>query len=80
MFIAGRKSAFAEENARIKDLKNRVLELEAALRPFAFDDLEDEGEPNSLQFIWEIIYQDRFQDWIDCQDIENARIALGVNN
>ena len=54
-------------------MKARVVELEAALAPFAF--LEDE----TTQAAWETRYADRFKDWIDFDDIDRARAALGEN-
>lgn len=53
-------------------LEAQVARLEGALTPFAFFD--DEG--GDTQHAWEIRYRDRFQDWIDFADIEEARAAL----
>lgn len=43
-----------------------------ALRAFAFLDA------NTTQEAWEIRYRDRFQDWIDFDDIDKARAALAA--
>lgn len=48
--------------------------LRDALKPFAFYDEENSKE--SVQHAWEIMYKDRFQDWIDPQDIKKVREAL----
>lgn len=50
-----------EENRRLREV----------LAPFAF--LENE----TTQAAWEIRYQDRFKDWIDFGDIQQARAELG---
>ena len=44
--------------------------LRKALKPFAFL-----GE-KTTQEAWEMRYKDRFQDWIDFDDMETARKAL----
>jgi hypothetical protein len=53
----------------------RIERLEAALRPFAFFEPEDPEDSN--QKAWELIYQDRVRDWIDFEEIAEARAALG---
>lgn len=52
----------------------RIERLEAALKPFAF--FEPEDPEDSAQKAWEQIYQDRVRDWIDFEEIAEARAAL----
>ena len=51
---------------------DRIEKLERALRPFCFFS----DDPDTTQEAWEIRYRDRFKDWIDFQDIEDARAAM----
>lgn len=48
--------------------------LKRALEPFAFYDEENPKE--TVQYAWEIMYKDRFEDWIDPNEIADARKAL----
>ncbi|MFG6083744.1 hypothetical protein ACEUZ9_005469 [Paracoccus litorisediminis] len=50
-----------------------IAALREALAPFAFLDAE------TAQAAWEIRYRDRFQDWIDFEDILRARHVLGAD-
>lgn len=59
----------------LKDIKAKLVEMKKALAPFAFFDPED---PDTTQEAWELRYQDRFKDWIDFEDIEAARAAIGI--
>ncbi len=49
---------------------DEIERLRDALKPFAF--LEDD----TAQEAWELRFRDRFKDWIDFGDIENARKVL----
>lgn len=53
-----------------------IARLRACLIPFCFF-----GESNDdTQAAWEMRYLDRFKDWIDFEDIENARAALNTQH
>ena len=65
------------DDARISALEQRVRELEEALKPFAFLEMEKAEGLADTQYVWEAIYLDRVQDWIAFEDIDTARKALG---
>jgi hypothetical protein len=54
---------------------DEIERLRAALKPFAF--LNEDDPKETTQEAWEMRYRDRFRDWVDFGDIEQARIALG---
>jgi hypothetical protein len=54
---------------------DEIERLRSALKPFAF--LDEDNPKSTTQDAWEIMYRDRFKDWVDFGNIEQARIALG---
>jgi hypothetical protein len=72
--------AMLEEDARVEALEARIAKADAlaeALYPFCFfDPDEPDATSDTTQKAWELCYQDRFKDWIDFGDIEDARNAL----
>ena len=71
-----------EAAARIEALEARVAaadKLAEALTPFAFfDPDEPDITSDTTQKAWELRYKDRFKDWIDYGQIEDARTALAA--
>lgn len=63
--------------AMMRDAAERLKEMQKALEPLSFFDV---GDPDTTQKAWEIRYQDRLKDWIDFDDIRNARLALDIES
>ncbi len=63
-----------DERLRI-EAADEIDRLRASIKPFAF--LSEDNPKATVQDAWEMMYRDRFRDWVDFGDIEQARIALG---